>query len=578
MVTSNSLYSFSWRGKCCFFAKKHGRIKREFCVDCRRNVLTYLEDDAARHPEKCAVEEEERSCTYGQLLEFSRQTGSALAALGAQHRAVMVFMEKGIDALAVMLGALQAGGFYVPVDPHIPAERLALIASVLEGPIVVASDETMPLALEALGQQPDSPGAGCEEEAGALTEACPANFDSPMRPRLVPAAQLLGFSVNDDALEAARAQATDADPVYVLFTSGSTGVPKGVAVSHRAVIDFIDDFVTRFEFGADERIANQAPFDFDVSVKDIYGALATGSTLVVVPRRMFSEPAVLMDFLQGRDITNMTWAVAALCLITSLHGLEGHQLPTVRRVLFSGEVMPLSHLRAWMERVPQAVFVNLYGPTEITCNCLYHVVDPARSYEGGLPLGAPFAHREILLVDAQGRAVTEPGVEGEILVRGDSLALGYVANPERTAASFCQNPLHNRFPDRVYRTGDLAAFDEAGELFYRGRVDNQIKHQGHRIELEEVDRALEGVSGVQRCRCVYDHDKQRLIAFYEGNAEARDIRQHVLQTLPIFMLPSKIMPIDAMPLTKNGKVDRKALLEKSREAAAARRARFARKK
>lgn len=547
-------------------------------MDCRRNVLTYLEDDAACHPDKRAVEEEERSCTYGQLLEFSRQAGSALAALGAQRRAVMVFMEKGIDALAIMLGALQAGGFYVPVDPHIPAERLALIAGVLEGPIVVASDETMPLALEALGQQPQSPGSGCEEEAGALTEACPANFDSPMRPRLVPAAQLLGFSVNDDALEAARAQATDADPVYVLFTSGSTGVPKGVAVSHRAVIDFIDDFVTRFEFGADERIANQAPFDFDVSVKDIYGALATGSTLVVVPRRMFSEPAVLMDFLQGRDITNMTWAVAALCLITSLHGLEGHQLPTVRRVLFSGEVMPLSHLRAWMERVPQAVFVNLYGPTEITCNCLYHVVDPARSYEGGLPLGAPFAHREILLVDAQGHAVTEPGVEGEILVRGDSLALGYVANPERTAASFCQNPLHNRFPDRVYRTGDLAAFDEAGELFYRGRVDNQIKHQGHRIELEEVDRALEGVPGVQRCRCVYDHDKQRLIAFYEGNAEARDIRQHVLQTLPIFMLPSKIMPIDAMPLTKNGKVDRKALLEKSREAAAARRARFARKK
>lgn len=547
-------------------------------MDCRRNVLTYLEDDAARHPDKRAVEEEERSCTYGQLLEFSRQAGSALAALGAQRRAVMVFMEKGIDALAVMLGALQAGGFYVPVDPHIPAERLALIAGVLEGPIVVASDETMPLALEALGQQPQSPEAGCEEEAGALTEARPVNFDSPMRPRLVPAAQLLGFSVNDDALEAARAQATDADPVYVLFTSGSTGVPKGVAVSHRAVIDFIDDFVTRFEFGADERIANQAPFDFDVSVKDIYGALATGSTLVVVPRRMFSEPAVLMDFLQGRDITNMTWAVAALCLITSLHGLEGHQLPTVRRVLFSGEVMPLSHLRAWMERVPQAVFVNLYGPTEITCNCLYHVVDPARSYEGGLPLGAPFAHREILLVDAQGHAVTEPGVEGEILVRGDSLALGYVANPERTAASFCQNPLHNRFPDRVYRTGDLAAFDEAGELFYRGRVDNQIKHQGHRIELEEVDRALEGVPGVQRCRCVYDHDKQRLIAFYEGNAEARDIRQHVLQTLPIFMLPSKIMPIDAMPLTKNGKVDRKALLEKSREAAAARRARFARKK
>ncbi len=523
-------------------------------VSCRRNVLTYLEEDAQRHPEKCAVEEESRSCSYGELLQLSRCVGSALAAAGARGRAVMVFMEKGIDALAVMMGALQAGAFYVPVDPHIPAERLTLIAGVLEDPIVVVSEETAGLANEAMG-------GGSAESQGAV---------------VIPVAQLLAADENPAALEAARAAATDADPVYVLFTSGSTGVPKGVAVSHRAVIDFIDDFITRFGFGPDERIANQAPFDFDVSVKDIYGALATGSTLVVVPRALFSAPAALMEYLQGRDITNMTWAVAALCLITSLHGLEGQQLAGVRRVLFSGEVMPISHLRAWMAHVPQATFVNLYGPTEITCNCLYHVVDPAREYPDGLPLGVPFAHREILLVDGEGHAVTQPGVEGEILVRGDSLALGYVANPAKTAEVFCQNPLHNRFPDRVYRTGDLAAFDKAGELFYRGRIDNQIKHQGHRIELEEVDRALEGVPGVQRCRCVYDHDKQRLIAFYEGEAEARAIRDHVLQTLPIFMLPSKILPIEAMPLTKNGKVDRRALLEKSREAAAARKARLAR--
>lgn len=523
-------------------------------MSCRRNVLTYLEEDAQRHPEKCAVEEESRSCSYGELLQLSRCVGSALAAAGARGRAVMVFMEKGIDALAVMMGALQAGAFYVPVDPHIPAERLTLIAGVLEDPIVVVSEETAGLANEAMG-------GGSAESQGAV---------------VIPVAQLLAADENPAALEAARAAATDADPVYVLFTSGSTGVPKGVAVSHRAVIDFIDDFITRFGFGPDERIANQAPFDFDVSVKDIYGALATGSTLVVVPRALFSAPAALMEYLQGRDITNMTWAVAALCLITSLHGLEGQQLAGVRRVLFSGEVMPISHLRAWMAHVPQATFVNLYGPTEITCNCLYHVVDPAREYPDGLPLGVPFAHREILLVDGEGHAVTQPGVEGEILVRGDSLALGYVANPAKTAEVFCQNPLHNRFPDRVYRTGDLAAFDKAGELFYRGRIDNQIKHQGHRIELEEVDRALEGVPGVQRCRCVYDHDKQRLIAFYEGEAEARAIRDHVLQTLPIFMLPSKILPIEAMPLTKNGKVDRRALLEKSREAAAARKARLAR--
>lgn len=378
----------------------------------------------------------------------------------------------------------------------------------------------------------------------------------------------------DEALLAcARAGVIDSDPAYVLFTSGSTGTPKGVAVSHRAIIDFIDDFVRLFGFEETDRVANQAPFDFDVSVKDIYGALACGCTLVVVPRTLFSQPAALVSYLEEKQVTIMTWAVAALCLITSLHGLEGQTLSSVRRVMFSGEVMPVDHLRTWMDHLPEAVFVNLYGPTEVTCNCLYHIIDRDRAYDEGIPLGVAFPNRQVLLVGEDGSLVTEPGATGEILVRGVSLALGYVGDEERTAAVFTQNPLHRRFPDRVYRTGDLGAYSDAGELFYRGRKDNQIKHQGHRVELEEVDLAIEAVPGVTRCRCIYDKEKKRLIAFYEGTAEAAALRAHALETLPPFMMPTKILPIEAMPLTKNGKVDRAALLALSREAAARRRAR-----
>ena len=217
--------------------------------------------------------------------------------------------------------------------------------------------------------------------------------------------------------------------------------------------------------------------------------------------------------------------------------------------------------------------MNLYGPTEVTCNCLYHIIDRDRAYDEGIPLGVAFPNRQVLLVGEDGSLVTEPGATGEILVRGVSLALGYVGDEERTAAVFTQNPLHRRFPDRVYRTGDLGAYSDAGELFYRGRKDNQIKHQGHRVELEEVDLAIEVVPGVTRCRCVYDKEKKRLIAFYEGTAEAAALRAHALETLPPFMMPTKILPIEAMPLTKNGKVDRAALLALSREAAARRRAR-----
>lgn len=511
----------------------------------RRSVLSYLEDDAARIPERTAVVDERGSLTYAELRRAARRAGSALAARGTARRAVIVYMEKGAEALACMFGALYAGGFYVPVDPQVPAERLGRIAAVLADPLIVADPEREP----------------------AARAACPAAG------AVASAAELLAHPEDDGALVAATRGITDSDPAYVLFTSGSTGTPKGVAVSHRAIIDFIGDFARLFGFSETDRIANQAPFDFDVSVKDIYGTLACGATLVVVPRPLFSQPAALVDYLEQQQVTVMTWAVAALCLITSLHGLEGKTLSSVRRVLFSGEVMPADHLRIWMEHLPEATFANLYGPTEVTCNCLYHIIERDRDYGEGIPLGGAFPNREVLLVDEDGRPVTEPGQVGELLVRGVSLALGYVGDAERTAASFTQNPLHDRFPDRVYRTGDLAAFNDAGELFYRGRRDNQIKHQGHRVELEEVDVALETVPGVTRCRCVYDKQRKRLIAFFEGEADAAALRDHVHATLPPFMIPNQIIAVKDMPLTKNGKVDRAALLERSREAARARRAR-----
>ena len=404
-------------------------------------------------------------------------------------------MEKGIDALSVMFGALCAGGFYVPVDPQVPAERLARIVGVLQ------IRSLLPMNSRSMRPRRSAKAPGCRRFFSQMT------FSATRWTRR--------------CLARARAGVIDSDPAYVLFTSGSTGTPKGVAVSHRAIIDFIDDFVRLFDFEETDRVANQAPFDFDVSVKDIYGALACGCTLVVVPRALFSQPAALVSYLEEKQVTIMTWAVAALCLITSLHGLEGQTLSSVRRVMFSGEVMPVDHLRTWIDHLPEAVFVNLYGPTEVTCNCLYHIIDRDRAYDEGIPLGIAFPNRQVLLVGEDGSLVTEPGATGEILVRGVSLALGYVGDEKRTAAVFTQNPLHRRFPDRVYRTGDLGAYSDAGELFYRGRRDNQIKHQGHRVELEEVDLAIEAVPGVTRCRCVYDKEKKRLIAFYEGTARGR---------------------------------------------------------
>ena len=252
---------------------------------------------------------------------------------------------------------------------------------------------------------------------------------------------------------------------------------------------------------------------------------------------------------------------AALCLVSGLRALEGADLARVRMVMFSGEVMPAEHLRRWMDQLPQATFVNLYGPTEVTCNCLYHVVDRDRAYEGGLPLGEPFPGRRVLLLDESGAPVTKPGDAGEIYVGGTALARGYYANPERTAAAFVQNPLCRVLPETLYRTGDLARLNGRGELVFAGRADNQIKLQGHRIELEEVDAALEAQDGVDRCRCVYDERGRRILAFFEGTASPDELRAAVARLVPGPAVPAVMERVDAMPLLPNGKVSRSALLE-----------------
>ena len=308
-------------------------------------------------------------------------------------------------------------------------------------------------------------------------------------------------------------------------------------------------------------IANQAPFDFDVSVKDIYSALATGATLVLVPRPLFSQPQQLLDFLCQHRATTLIWAVSALCLITTVHGLDYRVPETVNKVLFSGEVMPAKHLKTWMEHLPQAQFVNLYGPTEITCNCTYHIIDRTRSYPDGIPMGQAFPNEDVFLLDGEDHLVTAPNVVGEVCVRGSALALGYYRNPEQTAKAFPNNPLNPCYPERIYRTGDLARYSSLGELHFCGRKDFQIKHMGHRIELEEIERAVSNLSGVHRCCCVFHSEKRRLYAFYQGELTPKELRLQLLPTLPPYMIPNVFRQVEQFPLNKNGKIDRTLLMK-----------------
>ena len=499
------------------------------------NILEYLEHSKEMFPDKTAAKDEHTQCTYSELWQRARQIGSYLAQNVPVRRPVVVFAEKSVEVLQVFMGVVYAGCFYVLLDPTFPLQRIEQILEVLSPSMVVTNPDNM----------------------GKLREAGYAGTVVNIKD--------IPTGVDEQKLDAIRKQSLNTDPLYGIFTSGSTGVPKGVVICHRSVIDFIDNFTGIFGITDKDVIGNQAPFDFDVSVKDIYSCLKTGATLVIIPKAYFMFPNNVVDMLDDNGVTTLVWAVSALCLLNRLHGLKYKVPSRINKIMFSGEQMPIKQLNAWRSHYPDAMFVNLYGPTEITCNCTYHILDREYGDEDKLPMGNAFPNERVFLLDSEDHLVTEPGVPGEVCVAGTALALGYYNNPEMTAKAFVQNPLNNDYPETIYRTGDLASYGDDGLMYFAGRKDFQIKHMGHRIELEEIDSAINGICGVERACTFFDDVKNKIVTFYEGTAERKDIIDAMKTKVPEFMIPNVFMQVEEMPLTKNGKLDRAYLKEQYRQ-------------
>ncbi len=496
----------------------------------KKNVIEYLEDAVQKYPQKTAFEDPEKSITFYSLQQKAQQLAVNIIRFmaGEQNRPVAIYMEKGVDAIVAIMGVIYSGNFYIPLDIHSPKERTNKIVNTLQPSLILvkSKDDFKP----------------CTHPILELS------YES--------------HAIDRNPIDTVLQKQIDTDPLYVLFTSGSTGTPKGVTISHRAVLDYSQWLVTTFAFSEKTVFGNQAPLYFDNSVLDIYSTLKTGAATVFLPNDFFTSPQKLFAFMAEKRVNTIFWVPSALTLATGRKKLQMPGDLHLEKILFCGEVMPVKTLHRLQEFYPNAYYANLYGPTEITDVCCYYEINRTFSQEEALPIGKACRNTDVLLFNEENKLCKKEEI-GELCVRGSGLSLGYYNNQKATEAVFVQNPLHNAYEDKMYRTGDLAKQNEKGEFLFLGRKDSQIKHLGYRIELGEVEAAASLMAEVAEQAAFYDEEKQQILlcCTCQANTNEADVMKYLEKKLPTYMLPSRIYLFETFPHTPNGKVDRKKLKE-----------------
>lgn len=493
------------------------------------NVMEYLEKTVTRVPEKTAFADDNTALTFAEVYSHSRAIGSLLSSRGIYREPVVVFMEKQPKMISAFFGCIYGGCYYVPIDAEMPKFRIELIFKNLNSRAIICDSHCKELLAE----------YEFNGEIFLYDEIC-------------------GYPADETALAVIRDRQLDTDPIYIVFTSGSTGIPKGVVACHRSVIDYIENLSDVLGFNADTRFGNQTPLYFDACLKELYPTLKFGATTFLIPKQLFMFPIKLVEYLNEHRINTVCWVVSALTMISAFRTFEKVVPEHLHTIAFGSEVFPIKQFNRWREAVPNASFTNLYGPTEATGMCCYYKVDRDFELDEVIPIGRPFHNTEILLIKDDG-TTADKGEVGEICVRGTSLTLGYFNNPEKTAEAFVQNPLNKSYPELIYKTGDLGKYNERDELIFVSRKDYQIKHMGHRIELGEIEVNVNLISGVNMAGCIYDKVKGKIILFYTGELPSSELVAILKDKLPRYMIPNKVERLEAMPFTANGKLDRIAL-------------------
>lgn len=515
-----------------------------------------LSESAAKYPDKEAIVFRDQSMTYAELERETNKLAHTLSGIGVDRgERVGIYMNRCITSIVAVFGILKAGATYVPIDPMSPPSRLNYIMNKCGIKFLLTFQEKLTNTERVFPE--NSP-----------LESILIMNGSDSGSRSLGSTKLIDWQ---EIREAARGDAPwtntiDSDLAYILFTSGSTGNPKGVMISHLNSLTFVNSAHDFFQIRMNDRFSNICPLHFDMSVFDLFVAFKAAASVVIVPEVTSIFPSQLAEFIEKNKISVWNSVPSTLSLLANFGNLDNYDFSGLRLILFAGEVFPLKYLRRLMKSVPAAKFYNLYGQTEANSS-LYHWIEQMPSDDTGvIPIGKAFPNFKVFALDANGRKINKPGEKGELYVRGTSVALGYLGEPEKTEASFVKNPLNPNVSEKIYRTGDLVTLDGDGNYIFVGRKDHMIKSRGYRIELGEIETVIANHEQVKNSVVIAIPDElignriaAVIVPLSKGTIRKEDVIRYCATRLPRYMIPEIIEFRDSLPMTSSGKVDRKNL-------------------